>query len=112
MRFLDLAAVATPLAIYAHAVPMPGPSFDVITQASLGAGRLAGMVAALGTTIGVAVYATATLLVISTLATALPWLVTTIQILGGHSCLRSRLVQHKFLQSWVATTYGPKRGRV
>jgi len=63
MRFLDLAAVATPLAVYALAVPMPGPSFVVITQASLGAGRLAGAVAALGTTIAVAVYAAAIVLV-------------------------------------------------
>jgi threonine/homoserine/homoserine lactone efflux protein len=62
---------------------MPGPSFVAITQASLGAGRLAGMVAAIGTTIGVAAYATATLLGISTLAAALPWLITVIQVLGG-----------------------------
>jgi threonine/homoserine/homoserine lactone efflux protein len=83
MSFLDNAAVVAPLAVYALAVPMPGPSFVLITQASLGAGRLAGMVAAIGTTIGVTVYATATLLGMSTLVAALPWLVTVVQILGG-----------------------------
>lgn len=80
---LDNAAVVAPLAVYALAVPMPGPSFVVITQASLAGGRLAGMVAAIGTTIGVTVYATAALLGISALAAALPWLITIIQILGG-----------------------------
>jgi len=83
MSFLDDAATVAPLAVYALAVPMPGPSFVVITQASLGAGRLAGMVAAIGTSIGVTVYATATLLGVSALAAALPWLITIIQILGG-----------------------------
>jgi threonine/homoserine/homoserine lactone efflux protein len=83
MSSLDNAAVAVPLVVYALAVPLPGPSFIVITQVSLGAGGLPGMVAAFGTTIGVTVYATATLLGISTLAAALPWLITVIQILGG-----------------------------
>jgi threonine/homoserine/homoserine lactone efflux protein len=83
MSFLDSAAVVAPLVVYALAVPVPGPSFVAITQASLGARRLAGMVAAIGTTLGVAAYATATLLGISTLAAALPWLVTVIQVLGG-----------------------------
>jgi threonine/homoserine/homoserine lactone efflux protein len=83
MPFLEYAAVISPLAVYALAVPMPGPSFVIITQASLGGGRLAGMIAAIGTTVGVAAYATATLLGISALSAALPWLITIIQVLGG-----------------------------
>jgi threonine efflux protein len=83
MSFVDSAALFAPLAVYAFAVPLPGPSFVVVAQASLGRGRLNGIVAALGTTLGVSVYAIATLLGLSTTAAALPWLVTVIQVLGG-----------------------------
>jgi threonine/homoserine/homoserine lactone efflux protein len=83
MSFFEDAAVISPLAVYALAVPMPGPSFVIITQASVGGGRLAGTIAAIGTTIGVAAYATATLLGISALSAALPWLITIIQVIGG-----------------------------
>jgi threonine/homoserine/homoserine lactone efflux protein len=64
------------------------------------------MVAAIGTSAGVAVYATATLLGISALTAALPWLVTVIQVLGGAylvylglSALRSAMSKRSGLAS-------------
>ena len=78
-----LTALLVPLGIYAIAVPMPGPGFAMIASASLGSGRRAGMTAALGTTVGVAAYAAATILGISALLAALPWLLTAIQLVGG-----------------------------
>lgn len=83
MALLQNGSVIAILAVYALAVLLPGPSFIVITRASLGVGRAAGIMAALGTTAGVAVYATTALLGISALVAALPWLVTAIQVLGG-----------------------------
>ncbi len=76
-------ALLVPLSIYAVAVPTPGPGFAMIARASLGSGRRAGMAAALGTTLGAAAYAAATILGISALITALPWLLTAIQLVGG-----------------------------
>ena len=78
-----LTAIFAPLGIYILAVPMPGPGFIVITRASIIHGPANGAAAALGTTGSVSIYAVATALGISALLTALPWLTSTIQFVGG-----------------------------
>lgn len=78
-----LTTILAPLGIYAAAVPMPGPGFVMISQASLTHGAACGAAAALGTTASVAIYAFATALGISALLAALPWLSGAIQIVGG-----------------------------
>lgn len=83
---MDLAfftAILAPLGVYALAVPMPGPGFAVISRASIVHGASNGAAAALGTTGSVAIYAAATVLGISALLTALPWLTGAIEVCGG-----------------------------
>jgi threonine efflux protein len=83
METLQLATILVPLGVYALAVPMPGPGLVVISRASINGGAANGHAAAFGTTFGVAVYALATVLGLSTLLAALPWITTTIQVAAG-----------------------------
>ena len=80
---VQIASIAGALAVYALAVPMPGPSFVVITRSAVREGREAGIFAALGTTLAAAAYASCAILGVGVVLSVAPWLVDAIQILGG-----------------------------
>lgn len=75
--------VLVPLAVYALSVPVPGPGLVVISKESVFGGWTNGSAAALGTTLSATIYAAATVVGISALLFALPWLAIAIQIAGG-----------------------------
>lgn len=75
--------VLAPLGIYALTVPLPGPSFVLISQTSIREGGRHGFFAGLGTSAGVAVYALAAVCGLTVLLDRMPGLTLAIQILGG-----------------------------
>lgn len=77
------AATFGPIALYAAGLPMPGPGFVVVIRTSVCHGSANGAAAALGTTASVLFYAAATLIGVSALLAALPWLTMSMQIAGG-----------------------------
>lgn len=77
------AATLGPIALYAAGLPMPGPGFVVVVRTSVRHGSANGAAAALGTTASVLFYAAATLVGVSALLAALPWLTMSMQIAGG-----------------------------
>ncbi|WP_338884092.1 LysE family translocator [Xenorhabdus sp. TH1] len=83
MEVFHISSIFVALAIYALAVPIPGPSMVIISRMCVTGGSQAGIATAFGTTLGVAIYAVATLLGLSTVLAALPWMLTLIQMAGG-----------------------------
>lgn len=80
---VQIATIVGALAVYALAVPIPGPSFVLITRSAAQEGREAGILSALGTTIAATAYAVGAILGMSAVLSVVPWLLDAIQILGG-----------------------------
>lgn len=69
--------------IWLAAVISPGPNFIMVTRASLGCSREAGIRVALGVAVGAAIWAIATLLGLQALFKLFPWLLDAARIIGG-----------------------------
>lgn len=83
MDYHPLTFLLTFAGIQALAAISPGPAFAVVTQKSLSGGRGVGLATALGCTVGLAIWLSATMLGFTFLVTKFWWLYTALRIAGG-----------------------------
>ncbi len=70
-------------AIFIPALMLPGPDFVAVVRSSMTRGAKAGLKTTLGVSVGLGLYATLSLLGLSTLLVEYQWLTWTVRVLGG-----------------------------
>ncbi|MFK8035908.1 MAG: LysE family translocator [Hyphomicrobiales bacterium] len=70
-------------AIFIPALILPGPDFVAVVRSSIAGGTRAGLLTALGVSMGLAFYATLSLLGLSAILVQYQWLAWAVRILGG-----------------------------
>jgi threonine efflux protein len=108
-------AVGTLVAVFAVFIPaliLPGPDFVGVVRSSLTRGTTAGLLTALGVTIGLGMYATLSLLGLSAVLVKYQWLTWVVRVLGGAYLvyLGIRLLRAKPGKLEDAAAQGPLRG--
>lgn len=78
-----LATVAAIMAVYVPALLLPGPDFVGVVRATVAGGRRAGLLAAAGVAIGLALYATLGLLGIAAILARFEGLAWAVRVAGG-----------------------------
>lgn len=104
--------LASVFGIFIPALILPGPDFVGVVRSSMTRGTRAGLLTAVGVTIGLGMYATLSLLGLSALLPQYQWLTWVVRVLGGGYLiyLGIRLLLSRRQEVAVSTAERPKSG--
>jgi threonine/homoserine/homoserine lactone efflux protein len=99
-------------AVFIPALLLPGPDFVAVVRSSMTRGTTAGLLTTVGVSIGLAMYATLSLLGLSAVLVQYQWLTWLVRVLGGAYLvyLGIRLLRSKPAKIDDASAQGPLRG--